>query len=70
MTNFNNVFILLRTDKEYIFCSESEMKGFIKYKFLAADTEPTSAYCLQSPSSLFDFKCLIIYASGVPNKEF
>lgn len=70
MTNFNNVFILLRTDKEYIFNSESEMKGFIKYRFMSPDTEPTSAYCLQSPSSLLEFKCLIIYASGVPNKEF
>lgn len=46
------------------------MKSFMKYKFNDPGTDPSSAYCMQRAVNLKVYECLIIYASGVPNKKF
>ena len=68
--NFNNVFVALSTPKAYTFNNEAEMRSFMKYSFEDDSTIPTSAYCLQRVADLKTFECLLIYASGVPNKLF
>lgn len=68
--NFNNVFVVLSTPKAYQFPNENEMRSFMKYTFEDATTTPSSAYCLQRVAELRTFECLLIYASGVPNKVF
>ena len=47
LTNFNNVFILIRIDTQFKFNNNAEMRGFIKYKFEEPSANPDSAYCLQ-----------------------
>ena len=42
----------------------------MNYKFPDAGTEPSSAYCLQQPAQPKVFQCLLIYASGLPNREY
>ena len=70
LTNYNNVFILIKTDTVFKFKDEGEMRGFMKYKFPNSGSAPTSAYCLQQPAQPAVFQCLLIYSSGVPNLEF
>lgn len=68
--NFNNVFVVLQTPKQYPGLTDLEKKNFIKYSFADRSTEPTSAYCIQSATALDRWECLMLYASGVPNKAF
>ena len=46
------------------------MRRFMQYEFVTAGTEPTSAYCVQNAQDQKMFQCLMIYPSGVPNREF
>ena len=70
LTNYNNVFILLKTDSLFKFKDEGEMRAFMKYQFPNPATAPSSAYCLQQPAQPKVFQCLLIYSSGVPNLKF
>ncbi len=68
--NQNNVFATLQTPIAFQFASDYEKKSFIKYEFQDPSTQPSSAYCSQRATNLKQFECLMIYASGVPNKIF
>ena len=70
LTNYNNVFLLIKTDTVFNFANESEMKSFMKYDFPDDRTIPGSAYCVQQPGNPQLFQCLMIYGSGVPNFDF
>ena len=67
--NFNNVFVVLKTPKPYPGLSELEKKSFMKYTF-PAGAEPSSAYCNQKVNAFDTWECLIIYASGLPNRRY
>lgn len=68
--NFNNVFIVLLTPKPYPNLTDFERRNFIKYTFPDRTTEPTSVYCIQNNGNRSRFECLLVYASGLPNKVF
>ena len=68
--NYNNVFIVLQTPKPYPNLSDYEKKNFIKYTFPDRTTEPTSVYCIQNSNLKDRFECLLVYASGIPNKMY
>lgn len=68
--NYNNVNIRVRTIKEYPNLNDYEKKNFIKYEFPDPSTRPASIYCLQNATQKNLFECLLVYASGVPNKKY
>lgn len=42
----------------------------MKYSFSDSKTEPTSVYCMQNIKKFNQWKCILIYFSGIPNKVF
>lgn len=62
-----NIFILLKTDKPFYFKDDQEMKNFMKFHIEDRSALPTMVSCHQevNPS---DFRCLLVYTSGLPNK--
>lgn len=50
--------------------TDFEKRNFIKYNFPDRATEPTSAYCIQNSNLLDRFECLLVYASGLPNRVY
>ena len=69
IVNSNNVYVTIKTEKEYIFANAQEMSGFIQYQIPVGFT-PASAYCRQRASNLFLFDCLFNYPTGVPRSTF
>ena len=69
LSNENNVFIMIRTDSAFKFANEQEARNFLKYEFPDAGTTPNSAYCMQEFNPTL-FRCLFLYASGLPNYPF
>lgn len=67
--NSNNVYITLKVTPVFTFLNPTEMQGFIQATF-PSGTKPT-VYCAQRNSPNLDiFDCLLIYPSGVPNRQF
>jgi hypothetical protein len=67
--NSNNVFITLQSNPTFTFANPTEMQNFIQAAF-PPGPKPT-VYCTQRNSPNLDmFDCLLIYPSGVPNKQF
>lgn len=68
-TNNKNVHMKIRTDRQFSFSSETEMRDFMKFQFEQNST-PTWASCSQELTNKQLFNCLFIYPSGVPNYAF
>lgn len=68
--NYNNVFVTIVTDKAFQFANENEMKSFMKYTFPDPSTIPNSVFCSQKVNNLKTFECLLVYASGIPNRSY
>ena len=66
--NSQNVFIIIQTSTLFRFNNENEMRNFIQYEFQNG-MEPNSAFCMQDFNPLM-FRCLFVYANGVPNTKF
>ena len=66
--NSQNVFIIIQTSTLFRFNNENEMRNFIQYEF-ENGLEPNSAFCMQDFNPLM-FRCLFVYANGVPNTKF
>ena len=67
--NSNNLFITLATNPTFTFPNEDAMKNFMKSE-LPPGVKPT-VYCIQKGSpELNKFDCLLIYPSGIPNRQF
>ena len=64
------MFIILDTPKPYPGLTEFEKRNLMKYSFADPTTEPTSVYCTQSATNFSRFECLLVYASGLPNKIY
>ena len=69
MVNVNNVFITLRTEPQFNFSSDQEMRSFIKAEY-ESETTPASTFCVQKSDNLSLFECLIVYPAGIPPSEF
>lgn len=66
--NSNNVFITLITNPTFTFTNPTEMQAFLKATLSVG--APT-VYCAQRNSpNLNTFDCLLIFPSGVPNRNF
>ena len=68
--NYNNVMLSLVTPKDYPGLSDYDKKNFMKYNFPDRTTQPTSVYCIQNSRILRQFDCLLVYASGLPNRAY
>ena len=64
-----NIFILLKTDKPFYFKDDKEMMSFMKFHIEDRSALPDMASCNQEANPS-DFRCLLIYNSGLPNKGF
>ena len=69
LSNDNNVFIMIQTDSAFKFATEQEARNFLQYRFPLVGTTPNSAYCMQEFNPML-FRCLFLYASGLPNYPF
>jgi len=68
-SNSNQMFLTLDTIKPYDFPDQTTMQNFMKAKFIGCN--PPTLFCSQKTvpaKNLFD--CLLIFPSGVPNKQF
>ena len=70
MYNMINIFTTLRTNRAFYFSNDDEMRNFMKFNFPDRSTIPDTVYCLQEPSQPSDFRCLLVYNSGLPLKKF
>lgn len=68
--NMANIFALITIDHVFNFSSDDEMRSLIKFNFLDPKTKPDSLYCLQQLDSPKDYRCLLVYNFGIPQKKF